>query len=259
MRKIIKPFICTVFMLMLLVSTSLVVSAKDQRVFDDAGLLKDSEINKLEEKIDSLKDKYSGYDFVVLTTDKYIAGDPVNYAESFYFDQGHNFDSKGFMLLIDMNSRVVTVSSMGDAQKDMNTSDNDKALDNIQERLKKDKYYKSVDIFLSDMGDCIDGGVKRHVFHQLTIIEILVAIIVPVLVFVIFVATVKKKYGKEGECQPYPFKERGKVQLTHKDDVFVREYTTHVKIQSSSGGGGGGGSSFHSSSSGRSSGGSRGF
>lgn len=258
MRKIIKPFICTVFMFILLVSTSLVVSAKDQRVYDDAGLFTNSEIDKLEEKISDLKEEYDGYDFVILTTEEYIEGDPVDYAENFYMDQGHNFETKGFMLLIDMNKRVVTVSAMRNAQKDMSYDDNDTTLDNIQERLKKDKYYKSADIFLSDMADCIDGDVHRHVFHFLSLLEILVAIVVPVLVFVVIVAVVKGKYGKEGECQPYPFKERGKVNLTRKDDIFVREYTTHVKIQSSSGGGGGG-SSFHSSSSGRSSGGSRGF
>ncbi len=252
MRKIIKPFICTFFMLMILISTSIVVSAKDQRVFDDAGLLKDNEINELEDKISDLRDKYKDYDFVILTTNEYISGDPVDYAEKFYFDQGHSFKDKGFMLLINMKSRIVTISAMGDAQKVMNADDNQAARNNITSNLTSKYYYDACDTFLSDMGNVIDSHKKK-----LTPIELCVVIVIPALVFVIFVAAVKSKYGKEGESQPYPFKERGKVQLTHKDDVFVREYTTHVKIQSSSGGGGGG--SYHSSSSGRSSGGSSSF
>ncbi len=251
MRKIIKPFICTIFMLMILISTSLVVSAKDQRVFDDAGLLKDNEISKLEDRISELKDKYKDYDFVIYTSNENFSGDPVDYAEKFYFDQGHVFKDKGFILVINMKTRDVIVYAAGKAQKVMNSDDNQSARDNAVSNLKSMNYYNACDTFLNDMGDVIESHKKK-----LTPIELCVVVFIPALVFVIFVTVVKGKYGKEGECQPYPFKERGKVQLTHKDDVFVREYTTHVKIQSSSSGGSG---SYHSSSSGRGSGGSSKF
>lgn len=252
MRKIIKPFICTVFMLIMLISTSLAVSAKDQRVFDDAGLLKDNEISQLEDKINDLRDKYKDYDFVIYTSNESFSGDPIDYAERFYFDQGHNFKDKGFILVINMKTRDVIIYAAGKAQDVMNDDDNQAARNNITSDLTSTYYYDACDTFLSDMGDVIDSHKKK-----LTPMELCVVVFVPVLVFVIFIVIVKGKYGKEGECQPYPFKERGKVQLTHKDDVFVREYTTHVKIQSSSSSGGGG--SYHSSSSGRGSGGSSKF
>lgn len=257
MKKIIKPFVCTIVMLIIILSTSISVMAKgdDQRVFDDAELFTESEIEELEDRIEELRDEYDDYDFVILTINEYVAIDPVDYAEQFYFNKENDFRPKGYMLLINMNSREVTVSAMGDAQYEMDASDNQMSRDNIVPKLKSKKYFKAGQIFLSDMEDCISKG-KITKYHELTIVEIIVAIVIPVIVFVVFVSVVKKKYGTEGKAQPYPFKERGSVKLTHRDDKFIREYVTHVKIESSSSGsGGGGGSSYHSSSSGGSSGG----
>lgn len=257
MKKIIKPFVCTIVMLIIILSTSISVMAKgdNQRVFDNAGLFTESEIEELEDKIQALREEHSGYDFVIYTSNESFHGDPVDYAEEIYFDRGYNFGPDGFILVINMNSREVTVSAMGDAQYEMDASDNQMSRDNIVPKLKSKKYFKAGQIFLSDMEDCISKG-KITKYHELTIVEIIVAIVIPVIVFVVFVSVVKKKYGTEGKAQPYPFKERGSVKLTHRDDKFIREYVTHVKIESSSSGsGGGGGSSYHSSSSGGSSGG----
>ncbi len=250
MRKIIKPFICTVFMLMLLVSTSLVVSAKDQRVFDDAGLLKDNEISQLEDRISDLREKYKDYDFVIVTTNNTNGKTSMAYADDYYDEHDFGVGKKhsGFLILFDMQHRKVWISTTGKGIKTLSDSDIEDVLDAMWPDMTSSHYYDAADSCLDEMQNQVENHVKK-----ITPMELCGIIFIPALVFVIFVAVVKGKYGKEGECQPYPFKERGKVQLTHKDDVFVREYITHVKIPTSSGGSGG--SSTHSSSSGTSHGG----
>ena len=46
-----------------------------------------------------------------------------------------------------MNSREVTVSAMGDAQYEMDASDNQMSRDNIVPKLKSKKYFKAGQIF----------------------------------------------------------------------------------------------------------------
>lgn len=254
MKKIIKVLTCTVFVSIMLLSFASMAFAKSQRVFDNAEILTDKEVRTLEKEISDLKEKHEDYDFVILTINEYVSGDPVDYAEDFYLRSGHHFKDKGFMMLINMRSRQVTVSAIGDAQDRMNEKTNKAARDDIVEELKDKDYYQAGHVFLSHAEDAVTKGKYR-----LSAIEILVALGAAIIVFVVFVSVVKHKYGKEGEAQPYPLKERGSVKLTKKDDIFVREYVTHVKIESSSGGGGGGGGSYHSSSSGGSSGGTSSF
>lgn len=250
MRKIIKPFICTFFMLMILISTSIVVSAKDQRVFDDAGLLKDNEITQLEDRISDLRDKYKDYDFVIVTTNNTNGKTSMAYADDYYDENEFGVGDKhsGFLMLFDMQHRKVWISTKGKGIKALSDSEIQDVVNATLPDMSSASYYDAADSCLDE----IQNQVEKHV-KKITPIELCGIIVISALVFVIFVAVVKSKYGKEGECQPYPFKERGKVQLTHKNDIFVREYTTHVKIQSSSGGGGG--SSTHTSSSGSSHGG----
>ena len=199
MRKIIKPFICTIFMLMILVSTSLVVSAKDQRVFDDAGLFEDSEISALEDKIDDLREKYKDYDFVIVTTKDTQGKSYIAYADDYYDE--HNFGvgekHSGFLILFDMQHREVWISTTGKGISTLSDADIEDVLDAMWPDMTSAQYYDAADSCLDEMV----VQVERHV-KKITLVELLVIILVSALVFVIFVVVVKSKYGKEGECQP---------------------------------------------------------
>lgn len=254
MKKIMRALLCTVFASVLIFSVSVTASAKSQRVFDNAEILTDKEVRTLEKEISDLKEKHEDYDFVILTVNEYVSGDPVDYAEDFYLRSGHRFKDKGFMMLVNMRSRQVTVSAIGDAQNRMNKKTNQAARDDIVEELKNEDYYEAGHVFLSHAENAVIKGK-----YSLSGIEIVVVLGAAIIVFAVFVFVVKHKYGKEGEAQPYPLKERSTVKITRREDNFVREYTTRTKIESSSGGSGGGGGSYHSSSSGGSSGGTSSF
>ena len=77
---------------------------------------------------------------------------------------------------------------------------------------------------------------------------------------VVIYFSVAKSYSMKGGRYEYPYMKYAKLDLTAHEDYFIREHTTHHRIQTSSSSGGGGRSSSgrsstHRSSSGRSHGG----
>lgn len=109
MRKI-----AAVIIFCLVICTSAV--AESWRVFDNAGIFSQSEIEELENEI-SVFQRKTNVDFVVLTTDDYLgSGNQQTIADAF-FDSG-NFGfgrlASGLIYYIDMNQRYLYVSTAGE-------------------------------------------------------------------------------------------------------------------------------------------------
>ena len=85
--------------------------------------------------------------------------------------------------------------------------------------------------------------------------EIIVALLVGLVCGGIFFGIINARYKMKTGTYTYPFREKGKIQLIRRDDIFVNQTVTRRRIERDPPSGGGGRSSVHTSGSGRSHGG----
>ena len=110
-----KKLVVFVF-LFLLVCTSAI--AELWRVFDNAGIFSESEIEEMENEISAFQ-RDANVDFVVLTTDDYLGSGNQQIIASAFFDSG-NFGlgrlASGMIYYIDMEQRWHCVATIGEME-----------------------------------------------------------------------------------------------------------------------------------------------
>lgn len=109
-----KRFIALLIVVLLLLVS--VASAEPWRVFDNADLFTDEEIQAIEHAIFDFQ-RNTNLDFAVLTTDDYIGKENwAALADSFYDCENFGFGRKasGMLYYIDMNQRVPHISTAGE-------------------------------------------------------------------------------------------------------------------------------------------------
>lgn len=92
---------------------------------------------------------------------------------------------------------------------------------------------------------------ESPIYYNYFFIFLLISLIVGIFTFVLFGSSIRKKYMFRESYSVSGYTSRNRIRLNNTQDIFVREYTTKHKIESSSGGGGGhggGGGGGHSSS-----------
>lgn len=255
--------------LFLALGGSSVYASEESNVYDDAGLLTESEIASLNDKIETLETE-SGWNVYAVTTADAEGKTATAYADDF-FDTHSPEQEDGVALLIDMDNREITISTCGEAIRYLTDARIDSILD--------DAY---TDVSNGDYGDCLItmvDGVERYYqkgisegqynydtetgeisrYHVLTPIEIGTTVVVALLCALIIYFSITSSYKMRTGTYQYAFRENSTVNLRVKQDRFVNETVTHRRIQQSSSGGGSsshsGRSSTHHSSSGRSHGG----
>lgn len=125
-------------------------SPKHDKVYDEAGLFSESEIEKLTE----MAEKYGNevkLDLVIYTVDKYISKSAMETADDFYDDNYFGWDDcdgSGAILLIDMNKRELWLSCAGLAQAYVDEYTEDIILDDIQEYAIDGDFYGAAKAFI---------------------------------------------------------------------------------------------------------------
>ena len=219
------------------------------RVFDGAGLLTDSEQDKLEEKIAGLETK-TGFRILVTTTDSTEGKTSHDYAESFF--KNHNDSgrqSEGIVYLINMEAREIYVYAAGNqVMESFSQANVDKMLERIYKRVADGDYYKSCTVFLDNVTRYgVNGG------RRLTLGRVLISLIVCVIiggVIVFFMA--RNRGGKVVAGVNNYFVAGGANEVLHRD-VFVNRTVSRQRIKRDDDGpksNRSGGSSVHRSSSG---------
>lgn len=259
MMKKIKRFIA-LFMLVLLIGVPIgVPAASVGEVYDDAGLLTETQIEELNAQIASLKEK-TGWDIFAVTTSDAQGKSAMEYADDFY-DAFTAEDSDGILVLIDMDNREIYLSTCGKAIRYLTDSRIDSVLDDgfsyvsngdyagcLSAMLSRAEYYYEAGIPQNQYNyDVETGAVSRY--HSLTWEEVVPVLLLSIGVGAAIYFAVTKSYSIKGGRYDYPFMKYGKVNLTAKEDQFIRESVTHHRIQTDSGRS----SSHRSSSSSRSS------
>lgn len=269
MRKKTKTLFLLLTMLFLFGSTA-VMAAQEGNVYDDAGLLTDSEISELNQQITALQEK-SGWNVYAVTTADAGGKSATAYADDF-FDVHSPDQEDGVAVLIDMDNREITISTCGEAIRYLTDSRIDSILDDAYSDVSDGAYGACLMTMVAGVADAYDAGIQGGQYnydtdtgrisryHELTLTEILIVVLLACAIAAVIYGGVVGRYRMHFGTYQYDFHENGNVELRVKEDRFINETTTHRRIprQTDSGGSShhsSGRSSTHHSSSGRSHGG----
>lgn len=232
----------------------------DQKVYDYASLLTDSEEQTLAETARDILAEY-GYDVVLVTTNDAEGKSSMEYADDFYdyngFGVGDTYD--GVLVLIDMENRMIWLSTCGKAISVFSDDEIQSLTDITASYLGDAEYYEGCSFALDEVEYVIRadielatfGGRLRRSARRLPGYLFFAAVAGGITIAVMSYRGKTARKAKDAAG----YLDRGSLRLAVREDRFLRSNTTRTRIESSSGGSGGGGSTTHRSSSGRSHGG----
>ena len=257
------------------------VALADGQVIDEAGLFSASEIQSMEKIISRIETEHQ-VDMVVLST--YSV--PDDYSESMwrvrdyaddYYDNGRygmGEDYSGMLILLDMNNRVMWLSTGGVMIDYITDAREEDILDRAYTYLRRSDYgdamiaaLERVEYYMnkgrqegSFRYDETTGRRLSGLYNTLTLGEIAVAGLCGGGVALVFFLCISGSYNLRGSTYSYNRSANSTITLTQDDESFVRQYSTRTPRSTGSGGHGGGGgrsggSGVHRSSSSRSHGG----
>jgi len=239
-----------------------------EKVYDFAELFTPEEENKLYNYINDFIDKYE-IDMAIVTTEENDKGVAETYADDFYdyngFGIGPTYD--GLLLLIDMDTRTMHISTTGQAILIYDDYRIESMLDNAYYHISNQDYYKTAYNFIIDSENYIKMGIpSSNEGYEIDIngdyvrkkgafpfFGFLIASLIISGIFILIAKSRHKVVKKATEAKNYLI--RGSLSLTQSSDRFVNSHTSTIYVPKTSSSGGSGGSSTHRGSSGRSHGG----
>lgn len=244
------------------------------QVIDDAGLFSAEEIRRMTEIIDRVESAHQ-VDLVVLTTrdTPYDPSDSLwrvrDYADDYYDNGGYGMgeDDSGMLILLDMNNRVMWLSTGGVMIDYINDDREEDILDHAYEKLRAGDYGGAMIAALDRVAHFMDAGRKEGffrydeatgkriggIYNALTPMETAVAAIAGLVVAVAVYCAVSAAYNLKGSTYAYDRAANTDIAFTQDDHAFLRRYVRRTPIHTGggpdghSGGGRSGGSGVHTS------------
>jgi len=254
----------------ILLLTSLTVFGVNQRVYDNAGLFTQSEIQELETRAAELGESLK-LDLVIVTTTDTKGETSRQFADDFYdkngFGYGQNAD--GALFLINMQDREVYISTTGIAIKYLTDQRIESILDRVFDYLPDGQYGKAAMAFLTQVENYVKTGIpsNQHTYDEETnrivkeemslaqklMYNLLIAIVVAAIIVVIMASLNKAR----NTTTKHTYLDSRSFNVFNRYDRHVNTTQTFVVIPKNppSGGSSAGRSTIHTSSSGRSHGG----
>ena len=167
MKKLIQAILMAVFMILLVIPQAVQAqeysSEQDyyqavqdnQRVYDFAELLSDSERENIEEKISDASEQ-SGLDIVVLTVNQMFGKTDREMADDFYDNGQFGFElegkeDSGILLLIDMENRQLYISTAGTGIDYVTDDDWKEILNDIRDYATDGDYVQVCETYIDDV------------------------------------------------------------------------------------------------------------
>ena len=270
-RRIIALFF--VFLLIITLGSVSVCAAEEsadgRNVYDDAGLLTQSEQKAVEEQILALKEA-SGWNIFAVTTSDTGGKSTMAFADDF-FDEHSPEQEDGVAVVIDMDNRQIYISTCGIAIRYLTDERIERILDDAYGEITDGEYKACLSVMLDGVERYYEDGIpsgqynydtetgKVSRYRSITLVEYLAALALGILCSVIVWLSVVGKYRLKSPTFHYDFRGNGHLDLRVREDRFINQTLTHRRIPKETSGGGGhssaGRSSTHTSSSGRSHGG----
>ena len=248
-----------------------------EKIYDFSDILTDEEEQLLKTKIDKFIED-NNMDMVIVTDSFAYSYDRKNeeYADDFYDynDFGLNIEYYSGVLLLRNTYSLdpyYHMSTSGNAQLYFSDSRINYILDNIYNDIHSGNYYEGFSKWIGYVDSYVKSGYPstasnyyldnngnmhrvKPKYHAPLGVAFIAGLVVALTIVLIMVAKNKmiKKAYKAAE-----YLDQDSINITKREDTFLRSHTTSYTVSSSSGGGGhhGGGHSFHSGSSGFSHGG----
>jgi len=257
-----------------------VIALADVQVIDKANLFSAADVSAMEAIIARIEEKHQ-VDMVVLTT----LDTPDDYSESMwrvrdyaddYYDNGGfgmGEDDSGMLILLDMNNRVMWLSTGGVMMEYINDAREEDILDAASYYLSWNDYGDAIIAALDRVErlmekgraegtflyDEVTGKRLGGIYNALTSSEMMVAAIAGAAIALVVYMSVGGSYSLKGSTYSYNRSANANVTFTRDDEVFVRQFSSRTPRNTgshgTSGGGRSGGSGVHRSSGGRSHGG----
>ncbi|MBQ9425074.1 MAG: TPM domain-containing protein [Erysipelotrichaceae bacterium] len=139
------------------------VAVKKALVNDYADLLSDAEEEKLNRKLQKIKDKY-GFDTVIVTTNSLNGMSAGDYADDFYDYSQYGQD--GLLFLLDMGDRTWYVSTKGKAIDYFTDYGIDEIVDEMMDDLGDAKYYDAFVLYGDRVEEYIINGNKGDIIDN---------------------------------------------------------------------------------------------
>ncbi len=271
MRRRIRAFFFVFLLIVTLGSVSVCAaeeSADGRNVYDDAGLLTQSEQKAVEEQILALKEA-SGWNIFAVTTSDTGGKSTMAFADDF-FDEHSPEQEDGVAVVIDMDNRQIYISTCGIAIRYLTDERIERILDDAYEEITDGEYKACLTVMLDGVERYYEDGIpngqynydtetgKVSRYRSITFVEFLIALALGILCSVIVWLSVVGKYRLKSPTFHYDFRGNGHLDLRVREDRFINQTLTHRRIPRETSGGGhssAGRSSTHTSSSGRSHGG----
>ncbi|MCI8391981.1 MAG: TPM domain-containing protein [Roseburia sp.] len=271
MRRRIRAFFFVFLLIVTLGSVTVCAaeeSADGRNVYDDAGLLTQSEQKAVEEQILALKEA-SGWNIFAVTTSDTGGKSTMAFADDF-FDEHSPEQEDGVAVVIDMDNRQIYISTCGIAIRYLTDERIERILDDAYEEITDGEYKACLSVMLDGVERYYEDGIpngqynydtetgKVSRYRSITFVEFLIALALGILCSVIVWLSVVGKYRLKSPTFHYDFRGNGHLDLRVREDRFINQTLTHRRIPRETSGGGhssAGRSSTHTSSSGRSHGG----
>lgn len=220
-----------------LIGFSSIASALDQKVFDEAGLLSESEAAELEALADELSKKWNT-DFIIITTNDTGGRTAEKYMADFYDEKIEQQGLKKWnaaVLSIDMGRRDLYLGAFYKAKLFMDNARIDQMLDVIAPKMSAGRYFDAFkDYFV--LADQYMSGEPANIFLQWWL-QILIAAGLGIIV----VGTLIYNSGGRVTVNSSTYIDQANSNVIASKDQYIRTTVTKTKKPSNNSGGGFGG------------------
>lgn len=210
-------------------------------VEDEAGLLMEEEVDWLETEAKKVADK-SDWNMVIATCEDADGDSAQNVCQKFFneFTHGEN----GISCLIDMDNREIEIATAGNAIWYLNDERIDEILDEAYEAVSKEDYAQCLYLMILRSGEMFDKGIPKdayaydedtgkvigHKERDLTVAEIIFAVLAALAAGVIVFVGILGKYRLKWGVYKYDFHESGSFSLENSEDRFINQTVTRRHI-----------------------------
>ncbi|VEF49359.1 Domain of uncharacterised function (DUF477) [Bacillus freudenreichii] len=242
-----KTLILVVFFLFLPFAFATADTPAKQRIYDDAGLLSDTEVKELEK----LAEKHGAKretDFIILTTNNEKNIDVVEYMQNFYDEKAPGYDKphgNTAILTLDMKNRDVYVAGFYKAKTYLDNHRATLVREKITSALSSGDYYKAFGSFIKTSSKYM--GIRPGVNPDNILFNLWFQIIASLVIAGGAVGIMAFNIGGRVTVNARTYQDNENTRVKHRRDQYIRTTTTKRRKPSNKssgsgfGGGGGGG------------------
>lgn len=239
----VKKFLFIFAFILILLPFSIKAHAADQKIYDNAGLLNDAQIQRLEKMANEYGAKRNT-DFIILTKKDADGIDIEKYMGDFYDETAPGYDQphgNTVILAIDMHERDVFLAGFKKAEKYLDSNRLDSIRGKITPDLSSGNYEHAFETFIKTSYKYM--GFRPGVDPDSFFFNIWFQIICSLGLAGIIVGIMAYNSGGRITINSSTYEDQNKSRVLDKSDVYIRTTTTKRRkpTNNSSGGGGSGG------------------